>query len=474
MLADNIKLGLDEYMEKRECFETKSKVFNQFNKIINELVLIIDTKPMMQWGLSIAKEIINLRKKLILYPIVEEFLDDYLPLFWDALRKPVDNQLPIPRIAIDNVLYIKEKLPCPEYYPENIKIISLEQLKDKIIGSKIYQLEESNVIIFEINYKEQKIQIPLLDTIYHKGGVPRLVAKLYFESKEHLIDAELPVNDFDLMTYDLNDAMKVLNYLGEKDLSGIELFHDLEYAFSSRDVSINLTLLTKKGLVYSPNAENSIKSGVTYHLYADHGIYSKNYFIHKEHVFVCDRGFERLFKFLIEGKTDAIKIKKENLQLFMKGYPLVLLGRFLEKKNKEVLIQKIYYLLKITGQLDQYRYFFEKHGLTFEKNKKIKSKICNFFETLHHFYPYFSIERIHGDDFTAKWLTKKLLKWFAREFKRRYRIKISDFGWIKIDPSEEWSIFNLDNFKIDIHESERIIKWLPGYIERCRIRNKFC
>ena len=466
MIAENIKHGIDGYLERKEKKTTDSVVFNKFNSIIDKFINVVNTVPMDHWGFGFARIIIEMNSEPDLDIRIKEFFDEYLPTVWDIMRKPVDGAMPIPRIAIDNIMMIKEKLPAPEYIPEEICIIPLEELKNKIPGSKIYQIEDSDIVIFEINYKGHCIKIPLLDSIYHKGGVPRLVAKLFFGAKKHLIDTEVPINDFDLMTYDLEDAKRIMDFLGEMDLSGIELFHDLKYAFSSRDVSINLALLTKEGLVYSPNAKKSYETGVMYHIYADHGIYSKNFFILKGHFFIYDRGFERLMKFLVDGKTDSIEIKKENLQIFMKGYPLVLFGRYLNKPDRAEKFQKIYYILEIMGQLDQYRYCFSKYGVKFHN-------IFGFFDVLHHFYPQFSIKRSSGDYFTAQWLTNKLLTWFKREFKRVYNVNTHNFDWVILDEKQKWVTFDLKDFHCDDNLSKEIEKWIPHFEERCENRKRF-
>jgi len=497
-ITESIRKGLDLYISSAIDHDKSilPKALKLFDEIINHpLQHIFTNEPPEKWGIKITREIIKIKKTIYsnkinsedeeVYDKLRNFMVAYLPMIWDELyHKRLDNNAPIVRIAVDRVLSIKLRLPLPQYEPQDIRIIPLGRIIRTIPRCRLYEYKqksnqfgefgmETDIKILHINNVfGHNLKIPLTSEVYYKGGWARLLLKLFLyhqgkiNDKIHLIKTELPLGDCDIMTTNLEKGKKIMEIVGEEDLSGIELFHDLDYAFASRDITMNLALFTKEGLYYSPLAEEAIKTGVVFHLPADHGIYSRNYFTHLGHQFIQDRGFERQFKFIIDGKAEGFKMKKENLQLFMGRFALVGLGRFIQKPDAAEKMEKYYYLLQKTGQLEQFRYVFQ------VKLQRDFTNIFEFYESLHSLYPDFSIIRSSDDYFRAVWYSEKLRKWFRREFKRMSIIK-TDFSWIEIDENEEEIVFGLQDFVSDPKTVSELREFIPCFIERCKKRFKY-
>jgi len=429
-------------------------VLNPFREIIRDVP--------ENWGSKIVQQIRHIRAhRNELDPRIIQALKDYLPMIMDVLSMKVEDGS-IPKSVIFGIQEIQEKVPY-----ENCEDVKYNQISINLLPKYVPEIsivEDGEITWINDVYNGIEVKIPLAKGIIHKGGAPRYILKRVFKSS--LIDPEVPFTDWDIAVTDLEAGKKFMMFVGEKDFSGIEKANSYNHLINSRDVTCNKCLLSKKrGLVYTDDAKEAIVSGCIFPYGGDHGIYGNDVFQIQGHKLYKPRVFDRLVKFVVDGKAKSFGIKEENLQLFMGIVGIMVIYRAIKKANPYERLTSAYFLLDKMGQLEKYEYVF-KH-----KFGAPCGNIFEFLEGLHTMYPFTLLEARGGDAGIARWLMFKILNYSRRRFKQEYNVHDTDFSWFEIDPKEKIVIFSLDDFRTDAKTISKLEKWFPGYLERCHLRN---
>lgn len=454
--------GLERYIHPElEKDRQIPALLEQFRtQVIDPFEEIIKHAPPEQWAEKFFLEIKRLRVKK-LDPRIRKFLQHRLRDITRTLRYPLQEGS-ISKTAIHNVHDIAMNMKTPRYDRKLLHRIPLLDLPRYIPGMGIKIDGEITWLI--LYHDDQEVKIPLTRGVAHKGGPARLALKMCYKSQ--WLDPEFPLKDWDILVRDMEAGKNFMRLVGEKDLSGIEHYNSLFFVFSCRDVIMNECILSyEDGLIYTNDAMNAVISGLIWACGGDHGLYGKDRFVYQGHYFLKMRALERLFKFLMEEKADRFMIAEENLQLFM-GVALVLaITRTIGKVDCFERLEKLYYLLDITGQLEMFQYVI-KHRYGVECNN-----IFDLLEYVHIMYSFVSMENRGQDEGVARWLMKKLIKLTEKEFEEEYDVHATDLGWIKIDPKRTQKVFSLHDFHSDPEILKKMKEWFPGYLHRCRERN---
>ncbi|EKD56280.1 MAG: hypothetical protein ACD_58C00239G0003 [uncultured bacterium] len=460
--------GLEKYIvSSGRIFSDKADVaLRQFSQLYDNLINIVNKAKPKKWGMLFYAALVRLSRKTDFDYKVQQFINTYFSLIWDSLREIEIKDGSIPRTAIHVVNIIKDGLPEPELIlPSNVFSISLQQIIDTIPEMTIAR-DENIIWLIYCESSKLQIKIPLAKGVLHKGGPARFVLKAFFKSD--LIAPEIPIRDFDILVKDDEVGVKFLQLVGETDQSGKELYKNILHVLASRDVTMNQCVLGPKGLIYTKEAEESVKSGIIMPCATDHGLYGKDSFTHKGHRFVKERSLERLIKFVSEGKANSFLLKKENLQIFLGIRFLLLVVRVVNKEDCCERLEKIYYLLDQMRQIEMYNYVFQHHSSV---NGRCRN-IFDLLENCHKMYPFINIEKRGEDEGIARWMMKNLLKWLFRIFKEEYRLHDADFTWLKLDENEEVAEFSLRNFRSNPVLINDLQNWWSLYLENCRQRNQ--
>ena len=193
---------------------------------------------------------------------------------------------------------------------------------------------------------------------------------------------------------------------GDKD--GVEITESINYPhiFKSRDLDLNGCLLSEDGLVFSTQAFEAAKSGKISILANKRGIYGTEFFHYEGTKLIKNRGIMRLFKTIAEGKALEFDFLPLNKQVEFGIYWLVLANRFAKKPNAGILLDRLFYLGKQTGQV-----------LETEKD------IFDVLDRVHTKMPFFNFDGGKLDNLgLARWLTRKLAKQIDKAYRDRFNI----------------------------------------------------
>lgn len=461
--------GLSIYLQPYEDDPNKNHCLEQFDSLIAyPISTIVEEYPPAVWAQMIFKELSSVMRRKDLDPRIKEFLGNYKELIFEAFRKQVSYE-GIPKTFIYNIQDINQKLPPPDIEPYDIKLIPLEEVCQRI-GARIEQDQENEELIwFVFQYERTEIRIPLMDLVMHKGGTARLIGKLLFGASKELVLSEIPIKDWDIIAYTLERGKKFMQAVGEKDLSGIEVFDgNLSVIFYSRDIDLNQCLFAVRGFYYIEEAVEALETGKTKACVGDHGIYGIDYFPYLDRRIPKGRVVERALKPIAERKSINTLFYKENLQACMGIAPLIGAMRKIDKPGFPERLAKFYHLLEDIGQVDQYRYIFAK------RFRLSCNDIFDFMENIHQMYPFVLFKKFGDDQGVAAWLVKKLINWFRYWLKRTYHLASIDMSWWELDSHRKELSFSLagSGYQTNSQLIEKITLWLPGFIQRCEQRNE--
>lgn len=151
------------------------------------------------------------------------------------------------------------------------------------------------------------------------GGISRLALKLYALKNDRaydsdLIDAELPVNDVDIVIDDKN----VGNRYGS-GVAGTRVVGNLEeYArnfYRTTDCTINQTLICRGELLFTEDALRDNRTGELRFIEKEETLFDPDSVILEDgKMFVTEKGFYRALIYLLRHKAQRLSLHKENLE----------------------------------------------------------------------------------------------------------------------------------------------------------------
>ena len=354
---------------------------------------------------------------------------------------------------------------------------------------------QSQWLVIDFSYLNDSYvyRIPLLHEVYYKGGVSRILLKLVALSEIDENDpirtsllknlhAEFPLNDFDMCLGREAAINQVMELTGEKDISGYDRYRkgfDINKFLRDRDCSINSAILSGRGLHFSTVGLESAKTGNSFSMKSDQGIFGDDAIRRESVDYATTRTLERGTKFLIEGKITTMEVLRGDLKIHMGISTLCSACRWLKKdKNAQVGELSPYYffrqqiLLKKLGQYHTYRDELTRY--TFD-NPEIAEfpDILRYLDMLHSKFPFFDLQMQSDPQGILLWGVRKVMTRLVKDFKHEYGFTVP----LNFHPREsdtEVIKFDLDQSMPD-EESEMatkraIAEFLPVFIERAKER----
>lgn len=466
--------GLWSYIDPNRIDLGKDQCLKQYDEAAyNSFILITEKYPYEMWGKMQSRELLHILHRNDLDPRIKVYIKDNADIILESFRKQIVGE-GILETVIYNIQDINQQLPPPDIDPYDIDLIPNSRVLQEIPGARLEPDQENpdiNWLIFQFN--GHGVRIPIMPRILHKGGTARLIAKMLFlnnpedTDQKDLILSEIPIKDWDIIAYDSEQGIKFMHAVGEKDSSGIESFDgNLSVIMYSRDIDLNQCLFGTRGLYYTNGCQEAIRTGTTKSCVGDHGIYGIDYFIIHNHRMPKGRVTERCIKPVIENKIKRFQYLLEWLQICTGISPLIGSMRKIDKPGFPERLAKFYYMLEITGQIDQFRYIFaHKFGV-------LCKDIFDFYTNLHRMYPFVLFEKFGSLLGVSKWLISRLLKYHRYRFKQQFGLGNLDLSWIELDPNNEILHFSDDGYQRNPELIEAITQKLPVFLEECKLRNQ--
>lgn len=386
--------------------EESKALIRDFLELIKKIIFIIYYNNPNRWWKLTAKLLIRIHKGEINFKSSNYFkkkAGKVLSIMKRDLsqKDPFSNDVAFS--ALRKIMKIAEIFLPPRPEPElDIKFIPLEEMA-KNPNITVKKIGEGDIIL-EIG--DARIILPNREGFYYKGGVSRLILKILLGTD---ISAEIPLNDFDAIVSEggLGDFSLFQDRYG-LDPTGIEIYNkkeivipvDIQRLLQGRDLNTNQSVVSKKGIFFSPAAKKAILSGITESLYAHHRIFGTDGFIipsdgkYPTVYTLRTRGLGRVYKMIAEGKAMAGLIKKIEKQIDLGIYWLVYLRKALNKPASEKLIERYFLLAQELGhtlpdedplnffdrQFSRYPFFI--FGKKLNRIETVYWIICKFFKTL--------------------------------------------------------------------------------------------
>ena len=307
--------------------------------------------------------------------------------------------------------------------------------------------------------------IPTSTGVIYKGGLPRLLLKLYANAPQSTIEPELPLNDIDLLVR-ANDpvadheveqwrAHPVYGKLIESN--GVEKIPEIvpSHIVVSRDMTLNSCFLAKDGLYFSTSAYKDAHVGRMEPLGVGRALFGPDCFYHHGLKLLKNSGMMRFIKTLTEGKGLFFEIPLRNTSIDMGIYWLVLARKFMRKQNGGQLLQIAYHIGKQAGQV-----------------REGEKSIFDVLDRVHKKYSFFEFSSESLDALgSLRWLSKKLLRQITRSFRKSAGYERQ--SGLLIFPGDEHKIrvsFPENMGKLQSEDAFRH-EW-QLYMDRCDLRRR--
>lgn len=348
-------------------------------------------------------------------PEIATFVQEYFPKIQALLIHETTVKTEDPILASHEVIHKMGDIFTNEEESEDLEIrrLSLQELSNNYPDIHVVDTG-TNFTISLFSHSADgwwRYTIPKSrdgNILLHKGGLPRVVLKIIAGAPRETIEAELPLNDVDFIAKgEIVELYKMAEEAGG-DKDGVEITESINYPhiFKSRDLDLNGCLLSEDGLVFSTQAFEAAKSGKISILANKRGIYGTEFFHYEGTKLIKNRGIMRLFKTIAEGKALEFDFLPLNKQVEFGIYWLVLANRFAKKPNAGILLDRLFYLGKQTGQV-----------LETEKD------IFDVLDRVHTKMPFFNFDGGKLDNLgLARWLTRKLAKQIDKAYRDRFNI----------------------------------------------------
>ena len=283
----------------------------------------------------------------------------------------------------------------------------------------------------------QEVLLPKLDHFYYKGGLPRILLKIYCHADIDLLNAEIPMNDIDVIAWTAKNSIEKIVEEGLRlgaDVEGIEIAdQDLQMIFQVRDVDLNQCFFGKDGLVFSDRAKQAMETGII-HIQdpVERGLYGAESYIYQGVKMIKPRGLSRLFKFVVEDKADSFEQAKLNRQVDFGIYWLVLVRKMARKSDAGVLLNRLFEIGRRSGQV-----------LDSEEN------IFDVIARVHAQFPFFRFDDAkQSEEQVVRWLAKKIGKMANRKFRITHGVP-TDLNYNRTDGDEEVEQISLAGYQND-------------------------
>ena len=367
--------------------------------------------------------------------------------------------------AHEVVLDISDRMPSVETREHEAVTVMTKPLEELVAEHP--QLEFSTwekngqtrraLTIFDTKGAGHCFPLPDEDTLFHKGGFPRVLLKLMVGADPALIDAELPPNDFDII------ALKTTKNIEEKaavlsvDPDGIEYVSQLQLdrLFLERDIDLNMAVVGTDAFYFSEQALAAAKSGKIRVMSAHRGIYGTEFFYYDGQPLLKNRGLMRLLKTVADGKATHFDFTPLNEQISFGIYWLVLFRKYLSKDDGAAHLDRLYFLAQKTQQLPE--------GA---------QNIIEVIDVIHAKYSFFDFNQGALDEVgVTRWLGKKLI----RQVDMTYRHMNTIPNEMTMDRSEGDTIpytVSLDGYVPDPERVAWIQSQLSPLLARCRRRTR--
>ena len=453
--------------EENEILEYRKNYYDPFYNQLNHFFDTVENEDPKDWWLSTMLKLNHFQRNLQNEETLQEvrnFAQTYLGHVEDILLSQVKEE------TEDRVLashLVAHEIADVFYEPDEIEEIEvLEVSLDELNENDLLDIKKENefVLISIFSTKDNQWytnKIPRErdgNILLAKGGLCRVVLKILAGAPESTINAELPLNDMDFIARgNMAELYKMAESVGG-DKDGVEMVEDIDYQqiFMSRDLDLNGSLLSERGLVFSKNAFEAAKNGKISILANRRGIYGTEFFHFEGIRMIKNRGMMRLLKTVAEGKALEFDFLPLNRQVDLGIYWLVLANRFAKKENAGEILDKLYSLGLQTGQV-----------LPGEEN------IFEVLDRVHSRLPFYRFDAGKLDSLgLAKWLYRKLFKQIDKSYREMNNIP-TYFPFVReYDDTIPYTV----SLKDYVPNEELIIsysrKW-ECFLLRCSERNKY-
>jgi hypothetical protein len=347
--------------------QTATSEVKKFEATLEKIWFVINEKSPRNWLKEVSQLLQEEKEKATQNPVLNNFWTQHIDQVESLIKESaniteIDAEDFEEKISLRTQSLLTEIRSHIEFAFDTEKIKMLKKSWDQILQSsnKNYKLlQESNkgkttLLVTNSEGKQYKFPIPSVNNLAHKGGVCRLLLKIINNAPKELIDAELPLNDYDVVGVVENKEVRENAISLGLTEEGIEpAAHELNFSelAAGRDLDINQVFLTKDGLIFSEAAQRAAVSGEINIPAQDRGTYNNNLIPIENGCLVSDWGMFRLLKFVTEGKAKSFSFTPLNKQIDMGAYLLRLVGKFSKKSNNHELIEKMFYLAKQMGQV---------------------------------------------------------------------------------------------------------------------------
>jgi hypothetical protein len=425
-------------------------------------------KPLDHWWfrtmLLLKRSEKSLEEEPEKYPTpIRGFLSDNLGLMIETLRQEVEVEAETTKRAHDVIFDISKRFmePEPEEKEGKLEIfqVTIDGLVDQLdrVSYTQWQDDQQRKAIAIENKSGKKHLFPLPDSpnIFHKGGFPRVLLKLFVGSPEETIEPELPPNDFDIIA--ISGVKEIKKKIEEMEIEpdGVEYVEEKDWqkVFQQRDLDMNGCVVGENTLIFSSEAAEAAKSGKITIKEAKRGIYGTEHFYYDGERLLKNRGMMRLIKTVAEGKAIKFEFTPLNKQVNLGIYWLILTRKYMNKPNTYLLLDKTFYLAKQMGQVEP------------DENNVIDT-----LNRVHEEYPFLNLEGPPLDEEgVARWLGKKLIKQIDSYYRHTRRIP-NDLVLDRQDGDREPYTVNMEGYKPDQEKLETIQIEFEMFLNRCQER----
>lgn len=453
--------------EESRILEYRKIYYEPFYNELNSFFEIVEDQDPKDWWLSSMLKLRYFQKSIQDEEILQEIRDfayKYLNEVEDVLLSQMEEE------TEDRVLashLVAHEIADVFYEPDEIEEIEVKEVGlDELNENELLDIKKENefVLISIFSTKDNQWytnKIPRErdgNILLAKGGLCRVVLKILAGAPESTINAELPLNDMDFIARgDMTELYRMAESVGGgKD--GVEMVEDIDYQqiFMSRDLDLNGSLLSERGLVFSKNAFEAAKNGKISILANRRGIYGTEFFHFEGIRMIKNRGMMRLLKTVAEGKALEFDFLPLNRQVDLGIYWLVLANRFAKKENAGEILDRLYSLGLQTGQV-----------LPGEEN------IFEVLDRVHSRLPFYRFDAGKLDSLgLAKWLYRKLFKQIDKSYREMNNIP-TFFPFVRSEGDTIPYTVSLKDYLPNEEVVNGYSKRWDSFLLRCSERNKY-
>ncbi len=455
-----------------------NKVFEEYRNFIAGISEIIETATPSQWWRQLYRYLRSAEKEIDTFsPALQTLLRDnleevYQSMFQerDAAAMPTDQNEREAYCALEaqkvlNLLAVRMSFSRSAQRVENfvLNFKFLDELAGDYEGFKIEiassgEGERKMLRIYsEAQAKWFAFGIPASDTMWHKGGLPRVLVKILAGSAREIIEAELPPRDIDLITTEeARAAFPEATALGVDDLKDVEFIDafDIKDIFESRDFDLNEALLGKDGLQYSEAALAAAKTGhVNLHT-TSRGIY-ENKTITYEGVELAKRAsMARMIKIVVEGKALSFDWLPLNGQIDLGKHWIYLARRFAKRKDRGDLLRKLYFIGTEMGQV-----------------RDDEKDVFAVLDRVHAENPELEIQGKSFDQIDlTRWKSRRFLAKLEQDFSEHHQLK-TGMQLVRQQGDTVSKQISLAGYERSPEEEKRVDQEWQNFIQRCNARS---